>query len=74
MSKINNDSNHFTNVDEELDNIITSSQKFGIDAFDVIDKIPLKVTGVKEDIIFKIYIYRQALSSLNQDITFNFSK
>lgn len=58
----------------DLENIITSSQKFGIDAFDVIDKIPLKVTGVREDIIFKIYIYRQALSSLNQDITFNFSK
>ena len=57
----------------DLDNMSTTSQKFGIDAFDVIDMIPLKVPGVEKDIIFKIYIYRQALSSLNQEVTFNFA-
>lgn len=57
----------------DLDNISTTPQKFGIDAFDVIDMIPLKVPGVEKDIIFKIYIYRQALSSLNQEVTFNFA-
>nr|DAU17980.1 MAG TPA: hypothetical protein [Bacteriophage sp.] len=36
----------------------TTPQKFGVDAFDVIDMIPLKVPGVEKDIIFKIYIYR----------------
>lgn len=57
----------------DLDNMSTTPQKFGIDAFDVINMIPLKVPGVEKDIIFKIYIYRQALSSLNQEVTFNFA-
>ena len=57
----------------DLNNMSTTPQKFGIDAFDVIDMIPLKVPGVEKDIIFKIYIYRQALSSLNQEVTFNFA-
>lgn len=55
-----------------LEGIVTQSQKFGIEAFDVIDAIPLTVSGVNKDIIYKIYIYRQALSSLNQEVTFNF--
>lgn len=57
-----------------LESMVTSSQKFGIDAFDVVNMIPLSVPGVEEDIIFKIYVYRQALSSLNQDVTFNFEQ
>ena len=57
----------------DLDNMSTTPQRFGIDAFDVIDMVPLKVPGVEKDIIFKIYIYRQALSSLNQEVTFNFT-
>lgn len=56
----------------DLETMVTKSQSFGIDAFDVIDMIPLQVPGVEKDIIFKMYIYRQALSSLNQDVTFNF--
>lgn len=55
-----------------LESMVTQSQRFGIDAFDVIDMIPLTVPGVEKDMIFKVYIYKQALSSLNQDITFNF--
>lgn len=55
-----------------LESMITKSQSFGIDAFDIIDMIPLSVPGVEEDIIFKVYVYRQALSSLNQEVTFNF--
>lgn len=55
-----------------LESMVNSSQKFGIDAFDVINMIPLTVPGVSEDIVFKIYVYKQALSSLNQDVTFNF--
>ena len=55
-----------------LTSMTTNSQRFGIDAFDVIDMIPMRVPGVDRDIIFKIYIYRQALSSLNQEVTFNF--
>lgn len=56
----------------DLQGITTSSQNFGIEAFDVISDIPLEVEGVEDSIIFKIYVYKQALSSLNQKITFNF--
>lgn len=56
----------------DLDSMVTKSQSFGVDAFDVIDMIPLTVPGVENDIIFKVYVYRQALSSLNQEVTFNF--
>lgn len=53
-----------------LTKVTIAAQGFGIEAFDVIDMIPLQVAG--KDIIYKIYIYRQALSSLNQEVTFNF--
>lgn len=56
----------------DLESMTTNSQSFGIEAFDVIDMIPLQVPGVEDDIIFKIYVYRQALSNLNQKVTFNF--
>lgn len=55
-----------------LNNMSIISQKFGLDAFDIIDRIPLQVPGIERNIDFKIYIYRQALSSLNQEVTFNF--
>lgn len=56
----------------DLESMITKSQSFGVEAFNVINDIPLTVEGVDKDIIFKIYIYKQALSSLNQEVTFNF--
>ena len=56
----------------DLDSMVTQSQSFGIDAFDVIDMIPLTIPGINKDVIYKVYIYRQALSSLKQDVTFNF--
>lgn len=55
-----------------LESMVTSSQNFGIEAFDVIDMIPLTIPGVEDDVIFKVYVYRQALSNLNQKVTFNF--
>lgn len=55
-----------------LKGISTSVQEFGIEAFDVIDLIPLHIEGIEDDMVFKIYVYRQALSSLNQSITYNF--
>lgn len=58
----------------DLDTMVTKSQSFNKEAFDVIDMIPFKIPGVEEDVIFKLYIYRQALSSLNQDVTFNFEQ
>ncbi len=56
----------------DLDTMVTKSQSFGIEAFEVIDMIPLQISGVEKDIIYKMYIYKQALSSLNQSVTFNF--
>lgn len=55
-----------------LESMAISSQKFGKDAFNEITKIPLKVTGVSKEVIFKMYVYKQALSSLNQEVTYNF--
>lgn len=56
----------------DLSKMITKSQSFGIEAFDVIDAIPMQIPGVEKDMIYKMYIYRQALSSINQEVTFNF--
>lgn len=57
----------------KLKEITTSSQRFGIDAFDIINMIPLQIEHAETDIIYTLYIYRQAISSLNQDVTFKFT-
>lgn len=49
------------------------SQQFGVDAFDVIDMIPLQVPNTTKDPIYKIYIYKQALSNLDQEVKFKFA-
>lgn len=56
----------------DLDSMVTKSQSFGVDAFNVINQIPLTVPGMESDTIFKIYIYKEALATLNQEVTFNF--
>lgn len=56
----------------ELESVVIKSQSFGIEAFDIIDVIPLRIPGTDKDTLYKIYVYRQALSSLNQKVTFNF--
>lgn len=53
-----------------LEQMVTPTQSFGIDAFDVINDIPLEVEG--QSVIYKIYVYKQALVSLNSSITFKF--
>lgn len=50
------------------------SQQFDLDAFDVIDLIPLQIPNVPKDVIYKMYVYRQAISSANQETTFKFKK
>lgn len=57
----------------DLKEITTSSQRFGIDAFDIINIIPFQIEHAETDIMYKLYIYRQALSSINQDVTFKFT-
>lgn len=54
----------------KLKNMTITPQKFGIEAFNIIDAIPLQVE--EQTVIYTIYVYKQALSSLNQEVTFNF--
>lgn len=56
----------------DLYQMCTSSQQFGKDAFDIIDLIPFQVPGASSDIVYKLYIYKQALASLNIPVTFKF--
>lgn len=58
--------------DKKLDFVKTSIQKFDKSAFDIITEIPLDIDGITEDVLYEIYIYRQALSSLNQEFIYNF--
>lgn len=53
-----------------LEEMITLSQHFGIDAFDVVNETPFRIPGMDKDIIFKIYIYREALVAFDSEITF----
>ena len=57
-----------------LEQMRIPSQQFGIEAFDVINMIPLQVPNAPKDIIYKMYIYRQALSSANQETIFKFEE
>ena len=56
----------------DLVEVVTPAQNFGIDAFDVISDIPFQVPGAAEDVIYKLYVYRQALAFLNSEITYKF--
>lgn len=58
----------------DLEQMRIPSQQFGVEAFDIIDMIPLQIPTVPKDIIYKIYIYKQALSSANQETIFKFKK
>jgi len=46
----------------DLESLVTKSQRFGVDAFDVIDGIPLQIwnasTESEDSVIFKIYVYK----------------
>lgn len=53
-----------------LEEMSTSSQHFGIQAFDVVDETPFRIPGMDTDVIFKIYIYREALVAFNSEVTF----
>lgn len=59
----------------ELDLMITPSQQFDKEAFDIIDMIPFqfKLQDDKSiDIVYKLYIYKEALIRANLPVTFNF--
>lgn len=58
----------------DLIGVVTPAQEFGIEAFDVISDIPFKVPGAPEDVIYKLYVYREALAMLNSEVTFKFEE
>ena len=53
--------------------LVTPSQQFGIDAFDVIADLPLVYPGGSTK-VYTVYIYREALTGLNIEVTFKFDK
>ncbi len=55
-----------------LKEMSNASQMYTLAAFDVIDMIPFQVPGSEKDVIYKLYIYKQALYSLNSSINFKF--
>lgn len=56
----------------DLYQMCTPSQQFGTEAFDIIDMIPFQVPNAKKDVVYKLYIYREAQIRANIPITFNF--
>lgn len=52
----------------DLESMVTKSQSFSISAF---DKITTSLLISGKPMNYKIYIYKQGLSSLNQEVTFN---
>ena len=50
-----------------------SAQVVTSDAFEVIDQIPFQIPGSTSDVIYKIYIYKQDLYSLNTTMKFKFA-
>ena len=57
----------------DLTEMSNSAQVVTADAFEVIDQIPFQVPGSTSDIIYKIYIYKQDLYSLNTTMKFKFA-
>ena len=56
----------------DLASIKTPAQDFGIEAFDIINDVPFVVPGVEENVIYKLYIYRQPLAMYHSEVTFKF--
>ena len=56
----------------DLASIKTPAQDFGIEAFDIINDIPFIVPGVEENVIYKLYIYRQPLAMYHSEVIFKF--
>lgn len=55
-----------------LDKMYNSAQMVTVDAFEIINMIPFAIPGSSEDVMYKLYSYKQDLYSLNSDITFKF--
>ena len=56
----------------DLYTLTTDSQQFRLDAFDIIDLIPLQLPG--GDRTYKMYVYKQALAYMDQKVTYKFAE
>lgn len=56
----------------DLYQMCTPSQQFGKEAFDIIDMIPFQLPNVEKDMVYKLYIYREAQIRADIPVTFNF--
>lgn len=55
-----------------LSQMTIHSQQFGLDSFDIISDIPFEIPGLANSKIYKIYVFREALVTLNLEVTFKF--
>jgi len=54
----------------------TSSQQFTIDAFNVVNQVPLNVklpNGEVRTMLYKYFVYKEALVTLSTKVTFKFN-
>lgn len=56
----------------DLIGMTTPSQQFGIESFDVISDIPFTIPGQENSKIYKIYVFKESLVTLNLEVTFKF--
>lgn len=56
----------------DLVQMTTPSQQFGLESFDIISDIPFEIPGLSNSKIYKIYIFKESLVTLNLEVTFKF--
>lgn len=56
----------------DLYQMCTPSQQFGKDAFIITDIIPMQLPGIDKDVMYKLYVYDEALLQLNIPVYFTF--
>ena len=56
----------------DLVQMTTPSQQFGLESFDIISDIPFEIPGLSNSKIYKIYVFKESLVTLNLEVTFKF--
>ena len=56
----------------DLVQMTTTSQQFGLESFDIISDIPFEIPGLSNSKIYKIYVFKESLVTLNLEVTFKF--
>lgn len=56
----------------DLVQMTTPSQQFGLESFDIISDIPFEIPGLSNSKIYKIYVFKESLVTLNLEVIFKF--